>query len=238
MIENSLTTERIINIVMCIDGTGSMVPFVDNLKANVNKLYPEFVNRFDDFNSEFTSMRVKVIVFRDYREDGDEAMVQSKFFELPNEEEEFEKFINGIEAAGGGDMPENGLEALYLAMKSDFTSGSKDRQFIVLFTDADALPLKAREGEANYPRDMVDEEGLLDIWNCSQHDESVKLKEKNKRLILYAPYGSYYMHMCKKDTGFNRCIFKEFDANSGLSDVPFDDIIDTIFRFGYGYLDY
>jgi dolichyl-phosphate beta-glucosyltransferase len=64
-------------------------------------------------------------------------MLESPFFELPSDEAEFSSFLSGVTATGGGDASENGLEALYLAMKSDFSTGPKDRQVIVMFTDAD-----------------------------------------------------------------------------------------------------
>jgi len=164
---NIFGTKRNIDVVFCIDGTGSMSPCIESVKSNARRFHLEFVKAMTDLGSEIDSMRVKVVVFRDYKDDGEDAMQISPFYELPDDDAEFAKFLAGVSAKGGGDAPENGLEALYFAMKSDFTTGAKDRQVIALFTDADALKLGERKGEAQYPSDMVDMKGLGDIWDRS-----------------------------------------------------------------------
>ena len=52
---------------------------------------------------------------------------------------------------------------------------------------------------------MVDEEGLCDMWACVNQDSSFKLREKNKRLVLFAPEGTVYEDLKPK---LNRCIFE------------------------------
>lgn len=180
----------------------------------------------EKYNSELDSMRARVIVFRDYECDED-AMVMSDFFELPIDDAEYENFLAGVVANGGGDIPENGFEALYYAMKSDFTTGTNDRQIIVLFTDADALDLGERASSGRYPNDMVDMDGLINTWNCAtgQQDSSLKLRERNKRLIIYAPEGTKYERL--KDR-LNRCIFKAVVPATGMEEIDFKEIIDII----------
>lgn len=225
MAENIFGTKRNIDVVFCIDGTGSMAPCIESVKNNARRFYLDFAAAMTDLGSEIDSMRVKVIVFRDYHDDGDESMVESSFFELPADNAEFEKYLSDISANGGGDGPENGLEALYYAMHSDFTTGSKDRQVIVLFTDAEALELKQRAGEANYPADMVDEAGLIETWSCLVQEKGFKLREKNKRLVLFAPDGTKYKTLKSK---LNRSIFEPVDMAHGLGDIDFKEIIKII----------
>lgn len=217
--ENLLQTKRNIDVVFCIDGTGSMSPCIESVKKNAKRLYDEFLNKLTESNSVMDSMRIKVIVFRDYGSDTN-AMEISPFFELPDDNADYENFMNNIEASGGGDAPENGLEALYCAMKSDFTTGPKDRQVIVLFTDTDALPLKARSDSENYPTDMVDEDGLIDTWTCNNQD--LKLREKLKRLVIFAPADTKYSEISKS---FNRVMYVPVNTSQGLDDVSFDDVI-------------
>lgn len=225
MADNIFGTKRNIDIVFCIDGTGSMAPCIENVKSNARRFHMEFVAAMTDLGSEIDSMRIKVIVFRDYHDDGNESMLESPFFELPADNAEFEKYLSDISANGGGDSPENGLESLYYAMKSDFTTGAKDRQVIVLFTDADALELKQRAGEANYPVEMVDEAGLIEMWSCLVQEKGFKLREKNKRLVLFAPDGTKYKELKSK---LNRSIFEPVDMAHGLGDIDFKDIIKII----------
>lgn len=225
MADNIFGTKRNIDVVFCIDGTGSMAPCIEAVKGNARRFHREFAAAMTDLGSDIDSMRVKVIVFRDYHDDGEDAMKESSFFELPADSAEFEKYLSDVSAFGGGDGPENGLEALYYAMKSDFTTGSKDRQVIVLFTDADALELKQRASEADYPSDMVDEGGLIETWSCLSQDKSCKLREKNKRLVLFAPEGTKYKALKSK---LNRSIFEPVDMEHGLGDIDFKDIIKII----------
>ena len=227
MLGNVTGKKRNIDVVFCIDGTGSMYPCLESVKSNARRFHLEFVSAMTDMGSEIDSMRVKVIVFRDYECDGKEAMVESPFFELPDDESEFSEFLAKVTASGGGDDPENGLEALYLAMKSNFTTGTDDRQVIVLFSDAQAVELKdsKRIGNPTYPVDMVDYGGLQLAWMCVSQDSSFKLRERNKRLVMFAPKGTKYEEM---NTQFNRSIFEPVDMADGLKDIDFKDIIKII----------
>lgn len=225
MSESFWGTKRNVDVVFCIDGTGSMAPCIKSVKGNARRFHLELVSALTDLHSEIDSMRVKVIVFRDYHDDGKEAMEISPFFELPADAADFEKYLANISAHGGGDVSENGLEALYYAMKSDFTTGVKDRQVIVLFTDADALELKQRAGEAGYPEDMVDDKGLVAMWLNASQDKNLKLREANKRLVLFAPKGTKYEEMNNR---LNRSVFAPVNMSKGLGDIDFNDIIKII----------
>lgn len=224
MASNIFGTKRNIDMVFCIDGTGSMIPCIDSVKENARKLHLEFASAMTDLGSEIDSMRIKIIVFRDYKDGPDMAIQESPFYELPSDQAEFESFLSGISACGGDDAPENGLEALYYAMKSDFTTGAKDRQVIVLFTDADALALGERSSLSGYPLDMVDEDGLVSLWTNSgaSQDSSIKLREKIKRMVIFAPSGTKYEELKGK---LNRSIFSPVDDHAGLADISFDVII-------------
>lgn len=224
MAENFFGTKRNLDIVFCIDGTGSMAPCIDNVKNNAKRFYADFVKEMTGMGSEIDMMRIKVIVFRDYKCDGQNSMVESPFFELPIEEQEFSAYLDGIHAKGGCDEDANGLEAFYLAMQSDFSTGAKDRQVIVLFADTTAIPLGKRRNCAGYPSDMVDDNGLLETWICSQSHSS-KLRERNKRLVLFAPEGSCYEEMKRR---YNRSIFIPVKIHGGLDDISFSDITKII----------
>ena len=220
---NILETDRNIDMVFCIDGTGSMTPCISAVKNNARRFYREFVGAMTDMGSKIDSMRIKVIVFRDYKYDEDEAMQESAFFELPADDADFERYMSGIVADGGGDAPENGLEALVCAMRSDFTTGAKDRQVIVLFSDADALDLRERKGCGDYPSDMPDRNGMLEMWSCLKQDKEYKLRERCKRLVMFAPAGTVYeKKICR---GFNRSVFVPVQMSRGLGEIDFKDVV-------------
>ena len=218
------TKERNIDIVFCIDGTGSMCGCIDNVKRHARTFHHQLTEALVEANNSITMLRVKVIVFRDYKDDPD-AMEVSKFFELPADVEEFERCINSIDAHGGGDLPENGLEALYFAMKSDWVTEANDRQIIVLFTDADALDIGARRGCSNYPSDMVDFEGLQTAWVCKD-SQATKLRDRLKRLVIFAPEGTKYQN----DLKWDRLIYTPVDPGNGLAEIDFTVIINAIVK--------
>ena len=146
-----------VDIVMCIDATGSMSPIIDEVKGNAISFYQRFVDSMEENDKEVAQLRIKVIVFRDYGCD-DEPMVESQFYALPDQNDEFRSFVSSIEAKGGGDGPENALEAIALALKSDWTTGgSKRRHAILVFSDAPALRLGERSGSSSYPSGLPTE---------------------------------------------------------------------------------
>jgi hypothetical protein len=60
---------------------------------------------------------------------------------------------------------------------------------------------------------------------CSSQDNSVKLCERNKRMVLFAPSGTKYQ---KLTSAFNRSLFEPVEMKKGLGDMDFKDIIKVI----------
>ncbi len=217
---------RKIDIVFVIDGTGSMAPCIDMIKDAAKEFYQKFNESMIKRGSTIDSLRIKNIVFRDYETDGALSMEQSAFFEIPTDLADYEANLNSISAQGGGDLPENGLEALHYAFNSDFVAiGPKDREVIVLFTDADALDLHERSASSDYPKDMVDMAGLTREWIAPAQESGSKLTKKGKRLVIYAPASSKYADVSKKLPSSN---FVPVELGTGLVDFSFDEIINII----------
>lgn len=171
-----------VDIVMCIDATGSMASIIEDVKSSALSFYQKFVDEMEAKSKSVQQLRIKVIAFRDYGVDS-EAMVESKFFVLDEESREFHDFVNAIEASGGGDEPESSLEALALAMNSDWVrTGSVRRHVIIMYTDASALKLGEKSGEPGYPSGMPSDLAELREWW-----EGQKMEKRAKRLLVFAP---------------------------------------------------
>lgn len=221
---DNASKDRNVDIVFCIDATGSMFRVLDKLKNNARKFRDDLVVALVEAKTNITSLRIRLVVFRDYGSDTD-AMEQTDFFDLPKDQPAFEAALNAIDAHGGGDGPENGLEALYYAMKSKWVTGTFDRQIIVLFTDNDALELGQRAGAAGYPSDMVDLAGLQDIWACESQAQDLYLRDRCKRLVIFAPSGTKY-----EELGLERTQFNPVNEGTGLEEIDFTDIIKIIVK--------
>ena len=126
-----------VDIVFCIDVTGSMSPILDRVKDNALDFYDDVQKNLTDKGKNVDELRVRVIAFRDFKADGAAALQESPFFSLPAEQPGFAEFVRGLVPEGGGDAPESGLEAVALSINSPWTtSGDRRRQVIVVWTDS------------------------------------------------------------------------------------------------------
>lgn len=197
-------TNTDVDLVLCIDVTISMKPIIDTVKGMALSLYDDMVAALAKKRRKVNDFRVKVISFRDYYCDGPYAMEESRFFNLPAETAEFSEHVLNLKADGGGDEPENALEAIALAMKSDWvqavSANEKARNIIVVFTDASAHPFeKAQDGVTEfYPDNMLTSlEDLKLAWEGQNRLDGAGLTDiyrmdaQAKRLIVYSPQDSY-----------------------------------------------
>ena len=131
-----------VDIVMCIDCTGSMGDLLDTVKTNALKFWPDLKIRCDAKGKEISELRIRVIGFRDFYADESDAIQDSGFLNIPAQESDFKSFVNNLQPRGGGDEPENGLEALAMAINSDWTTGGdRRRHVIVVWSDASTHPM-------------------------------------------------------------------------------------------------
>jgi hypothetical protein len=212
-----------VDIVFCVDVTGSMTPILDQVKANALRFYGDVQANLTAKGKTIDELRVRVVAFRDIVADGEAALQESPFFELPAEETGFSGFVNGLAAEGGGDAPESGLEAVALAMTSPWTTrGDRRRQVIVVWTDQPAHPLDASALPPAFAgRVPADFSALTDLWE----DPQGPLGSSSKRLILFAPDGPGWSDISGV---WENVVHHPSQAGGGLSDVDYGTIIDSI----------
>ena len=223
-----------VDITMCIDATGSMAKLIDTVKRNALNFYHDVMDKMDKGDGSgrgtrkhIDQLRVRVIVFRDYIADGGNAMMATDFYLLPDEEQGFSELVNSIAAFGGGDRPEDGLEALAFAIKSDWTKTTTTRRhIIVVWTDDATHELGFGKKADNYPSGMprnFDE--LTEWWGDS---EFPGLMDNNaKRLLIFAPEERYWTTIA--DNWENTMLFPT-KAGEGLREVEYQQILDTIYK--------
>lgn len=224
-----------VDIAFVIDATESMTPIINTVKEFALNFYDDVIEGLAKYNRTVSQFRVKVIVFRDYYCDGSYAMKESDFFYLPDENNEFKAFVSEIEAKGGGDVPENALEALALAMRSDWVKeGNSKRHAIVLFTDAPAHPFeKAKDVSIDtYPENMFQSYmEMLEAWNAVGQgtyldtDKKINMDKNARRLILFAPDAEPWTDV---QIDFEQCFMTQIEADEGCSELDKGIVITTI----------
>ena len=214
-----------IDICLCIDKTGSMGSFIDTVKENVLNLYRDVRDSLEKKGKPVNRLRVRVIWFGDYCADK-VPMILSPFLILPDEKNKFEDFVKRIDASGGGDEPEDGLEALAYAMRSDWCEdGWRKRHIIALFTDASAHELGHGRREATYPTTGMPKDfgELCEMWG--DQDDPGEMDYQAKRLLLFAPDVSFWHTIanCWENT-----VIRTAKEKTGLKDISYQVMLDTI----------
>lgn len=235
-----------VDIVMCIDATGSMGPLLDTVKKNALSFYQDLMRAMNAKKKTVHEVRIKVIAFRDYLADGRDAMLASEFYTLPEDALEFEALINSIMPFGGGDDPEDGLEALAYAIRSDWgKEGYKRRHIIIVWTDEGTHPLgfgrnaengreltsmcgipweQIQENSRRYPANMArDFDELTDWWG--DRDQPGVMDNNAKRLLIYAPDSKYWSTI--SDT-WDNVMHHQAEAGKGLEELEYEEILNAI----------
>ncbi len=219
------------DIVFVIDATDSMSPILNTVKNFTMSLHEKVIQGLQQYHRKIKQLRVKVIAFRDYYCDGYMSLQESPFFYLPEDNERFKDFVTRIEAKGGGDEPESGLEALAVAMRSDWEkTGTSKRHAIVLFTDAAAHPLEQqRYGiPENYPSPMLKSyEDLMRAWDGEMYgmEECYNMDRNARRLILFTPDTAPWNRI--RDN-FDVTVWNPTMRDRGGAELNMDLIINTL----------
>lgn len=222
-----------VDIVFCIDATGSMDSLIDTVKNNALNFYDDLIRTMKAKNKVIQQIRVRVIAFRDYLVDDEDAMMTSDFFALPEQAADLKECLGYIQANGGGDVPEDSLEALAYAIRSPWdTTGIKKRHVIALWTDAPAHSIGYGKASPNYPENMAaDFSELTKWWGDMQHGGY--MDPRAKRLVMFAP--EYEDDKTKSPSVWKRIskewdqtIFSPVDLEKGLINVGYETILNEI----------
>lgn len=178
-----IITTYSLDIVLVIDCTGSMDKLLSLVQSNARKFHSDLRARCEGDHKEIENMRIRVIGFRDFTEDGARSIEDSGFIPIPANIERFNRAVNSLTAeGGGGSEEESGLEALALAINSPWNRTSdQQRHIIMLWTDASTWDLGKGRSNPTYPSPMpANFTELTSWWNT-------KMDRSTKRLILFAP---------------------------------------------------
>ncbi len=196
----------IMDIVICIDATGSMKPCIDALKDNLRTLIQNLTVQKGSQEIK-PDWRARVIYFRDLDVDA-EAL---KEFSFVNSEDELRKQIESIKAEGGGDEPESFLDALYTAVaKSQWRDNALHA--IIAFTDA---PPKEKMHSSTIEPGQKDDVG--EVINAL-------LRDKYQKTWIYCPTHYIYKELEKIPNVFLNYVDEKGDVYEGLKNINFPEL--------------
>ena len=215
-----------VDLVMVIDVTGSMGHIIRQVRTAAIDFQQLLAGRMSAKGKFIAQLRVRVVAFRDMYAD-QECFVESRFYELPTEHQGFTEFVGALKAkGGGGDGPESGLEALSLAMHSDWTKqGDRRRHVIVVWSDARPHPLE--RGQESEPAQLSERicrsfDELTDEWESGQGSG---MEQSARRLVLYAPDSTGWTEI---SDSWSQVIHFTSQAGKGLKEFDLDTILDAL----------
>ncbi len=214
-----------VDMAFCIDVTGSMDTIIEIVQKNALNFYQDVKSYMEQMGKHIDALRVRIIAFRDYFADGADAMMVTKFFSLPQDADKLKASVESLVAKGGGDEPEDGLEALAYAIKSDWcTQSMKKRHVIVLWTDDDAHALGYGKGSSYYPKGMAGDMRELTAWWGNKTDPGY-MNQEAKRLVLFAPDKPAWTQI---SGSWDNVLHYPSEAGKGLVDVDYEKILAAI----------
>lgn len=135
------------DVVFVIDSTGSM-------KDDIEKLRKEWVPKLLEACKEFVSLRLGLLLYRDYVDSYRYKNIPVKFFDFTTDINLFTKNLNGFTIKGneGGDIPEAVYEALYGGIEFYKWDENAIRKIILI---GDAEPHPTPRGTGKYTKNLV-----------------------------------------------------------------------------------
>ena len=217
-----------VDIVFCIDVTGSMARVIEEVKNGALSLHKQLQGAMEKEGKSIAQLRVKVVAFRDFADNASDALETGGFYTLPDQAGEFENFVRPLRAQGGGDEPESGLEALAVAIQSDWERGlDRRRHVVVVWTDASAHPIGSPAARAahTYPSGIpMTYDDLFESWGY-EGSQVATMEFSAKRLLIFAPDTTPW-NVVQAD--WENTILVHSKAGSDVKEFELDEVIQAV----------
>ncbi|MDO5652957.1 MAG: VWA domain-containing protein [Brachymonas sp.] len=115
-----------LDIVFLIDATGSMQDEIDKLKSSLQSISRQI--------AQLPSQPSLCYSLIAYRDKGDEYLLRS--YDFTNRLNAFQQALNGLQASGGGDMPESMGQALHTTVHKLSWRGAGTTRLVIALADA------------------------------------------------------------------------------------------------------
>lgn len=161
-------------------------PFLDILKSHAPTFDNDLRSALAAKHMEIETLRVRVVGFPDVSANDTTSISESPFFNLPDQSSDFAAAVNAMRPAADGDGAASSLEALALAIRSEWTSaGTRGRQVIVACSDTAPYPLEQTvEGSRRNSQSALPT--TFDELTADWEDQSY-MSAADKWIVLIAP---------------------------------------------------
>ncbi|MGI0045716.1 MAG: vWA domain-containing protein [Nitrosotalea sp.] len=127
-----------LDVIFCIDSTGSMETFILEVRRNV-------INMMREIKKSGLSVNFGCVFYGDHERVSQEVV---RFYELTGDEKTIEANFQGTTIFGGGDHPEAVADGLHVSLNMNWRRGS--RRVVILIGDAPPHAY-ARDSKDDYP---------------------------------------------------------------------------------------
>ena len=170
---------RPVDIVFVMDITESMQPYIDAVKQNM-------ITFAQDLQANHRDYRLGLVTFEDYVVSQASDCNCAYRDKLTSSVDEFTQWVGSLHAGGGGDIPEDQLDALAYAASLPFRPDAQG--IIILITDAPDH--HAGDGSANSQHDQAfwdHHKNGGDVTNRTASEVAALLKKNGLSLYAVAP---------------------------------------------------
>lgn len=226
-------TQHAIDLVFLVDATGSMGSVIDGLKASIKDFFAYLTDE-ERNDLSIHDWRAKIVGYRDVV--ADEEWIVPNPFVLTREE--LETQLDALEAKGGGDAPEDLLDALLIVANMDEPAergGAADgfqwrhhrdaARGVVVFTDASyhkqaKLPLHNGATWEDVARRLMEKRVILEIVTPVEPHSGPEAEEVDPATFtkMYEDLGATDMgeYIQMKDEQGYPMSFQDIPRNLGL----------------------
>ena len=124
--EKTIFKDTTLDLMFIMDLTGSMGVWLEEAQKSIKDIIEEITD-----NNPGSKIRISFIGYKDFKDENEERVYNSK--EFTEDINEINEFISGLDCFGGGDIPEDIVGALKLALNMKWESNAK---YAILVCDA------------------------------------------------------------------------------------------------------
>jgi len=155
-----------VEVVFCLDTTGSMSGLIDAAKQKIWSICNQIVT-----GRPTPELKVGLVAYRDR---GDAYV--TKVFDLTDDLDAVHANLMGFKAEGGGDFPESVNQALHDSVTKIKWSGDK-KTLRIIFLVGDAPPHMDYKDDVKYPvtcKLACEKDIIINTVQCGKHEETKK----------------------------------------------------------------